>query len=59
MVHFIASVNSPFGRVCQLELRVFSISKPPGKIEERVKSHERGLESLRQEVERQRESIDR
>jgi hypothetical protein len=45
-------------RVGQLELRVSSFAKPPGKIEEKIESQERDLEHLRQEVEKQRESVD-
>jgi hypothetical protein len=41
-----------------LELRVSSFSARPRKIEEKIESHEEALENLRQEVERQRESID-
>jgi hypothetical protein len=51
-------ISSLSDRVCQLELRVSSFSKPPGKIEETIESQEEALENLRQEVEKQRESID-
>jgi hypothetical protein len=37
----------------------FSFSNPPRRIEEEIESQERGLESLRLELGRQRESIDR
>jgi predicted nucleic acid-binding Zn-ribbon protein len=50
-------ISSLSDRVCKLELRVSSVSSPPGRIEEELVSQERGLETLRQEVERQRESF--
>jgi hypothetical protein len=51
-------ISSLSDRVCQLELRVASISKPPGNIAEKIESQERKLESLRREIDRQRESIE-
>jgi chromosome segregation ATPase len=42
-----------------LELRVSSFTKPRGKLEEQIESQARELESLRGEIERQRESINR
>jgi chaperonin cofactor prefoldin len=44
-------------RLCKLELQVSSVSRPPRKIEEKIESQEEALENLRQEVERQGESI--
>jgi hypothetical protein len=51
-------ISSLSDRVCQLELRVSSFSKPPVKIAEKIESQEEALENLRRAVERQRDSID-
>jgi hypothetical protein len=52
-------ISSLSERVCKLELQISSFSNPPSEVDEEIESQERGLESLRLEVERQRELIDK